>query len=103
MAQFDDLKAKIAAAVAQVAATKGVQASAKAALLAQNQILKDAVEAAIKANDDVDNSVIAELHAAMDAATTELTSSTTDLAAAIPQNPGPGEPPPVLAPPTSAS
>lgn len=93
-ANFEDLQAKANALVQQVTATVGVQSSAKAALQGQAELIKAAVEAKIKEDNDIDNAKIGEFNALIDSVTAQLLGSTTDLAAAVPANPGPGTPPP---------
>ncbi len=89
-ADFSALQAKIDALTAQVAATEGVEASAKAALTGilanQAQAIKDAVTAALTADDAADQGSIDAVTAAIDPVVARFAASAADLAGAVPVN-----------------
>src|SRR5689334_10086947 len=101
-ADFTKLQTTIDALTAQVKATQGVEASAKALILGQADATKTAVAAALQADDAADQGSIDAANAAIDGVTSQFAASAADLGSAIPANPGPGPgptPPPPPPPP----
>lgn len=72
--------------VAQVERTRGTEASAAAALRGVGELVKAEIAKAIQADDEIDNSKIAELQAVVDNVISPLASSESDLAAAVAAN-----------------
>lgn len=85
-ADFSKLQATIDALTAQVAATKTVEASAKAALEGFADAIKKAVTDALTADNAADDASIAAASKAIDDTTAAFQASAADLGAAIPAN-----------------
>ena len=86
MARITDLAAAVDALVAQVQATKGVQASAVALINGFAAIVTSKVAAALEENDAADQTSIDAATAAIEAARVEATDSTNALGAAVTAN-----------------
>jgi hypothetical protein len=102
MANLTELQADIAELVTTVTNTVGVQKSATEVLNGIAPIIQSAVDAALAADNAVDDAAAAAASASVKATLATLKDSTGLLATAVAANPGgPGGPPPP--PPESAS
>lgn len=92
-ANTDAFAASVAALRTQVAKNTSTELSAAEALRGQADLIKRRIEAAILADDAIDNAKIAEFQALVDQTTTELLASDTNLAGAVAENTGGDQPP----------
>jgi len=88
MADTSKLQATIDALTAQVAATKGVEASAVALIQGFSTAISKAVADALTADNAADDASLAAAQAAIDAVTAQFKQSADDLGAAVAAVPG---------------
>ncbi len=77
----------LTAITATVNRAKGVMASAKVLIQSQTDVQKEAVRAALEADNAADDNTITSVMAAMDSTNADLTAGVDDLAAALVSNP----------------
>lgn len=92
MANLTNLQTSIDALVAQVAATKTVEASATKALQDALQIQADAIKKAVEDDNAIDDVATAAISKKVDDVTAQMIQSAGDLATAVPANTPPAGP-----------